>query len=190
MEYFILIVVAFIVIGICLKIREAVRRKRVWLEAESQAANEAICKTLGHIPDKSCQCARCHVNAHDWDGCKCKTCGSYRRDDVGHDWDGCKCKKCGSYRQDGAGHTSECSWTASNDKRDYGYYYDTVAYEIESCIVCGKQLKWLKHHGKFCKICHHPIIESELPYTGTSFEYEYECSNCGYTKTRSVNDSY
>ena len=37
-------------------------------------------------------------HVHDWDGCKCQTCGETR--DTGHDWDGCICKACGKENHD------------------------------------------------------------------------------------------
>ena len=41
---------------------------------------------------------KCSLGMHDWDGCKCSSCGKIR--DKGHDWDGCKCVSCGKTRDE------------------------------------------------------------------------------------------
>lgn len=49
---------------------------------------------------------KCTLRFHEWQGCKCSSCGKIR--DEGHDWSYCMCAKCEKVRLDGNDWSSKC----------------------------------------------------------------------------------
>lgn len=72
----------------------------------------------------------CSKEQHEWDGCKCHSCGKTR--DEGHRWNGCMCITCGTTRDEG--HKWDgCICTVCGGIRNEGHLWDCC-----SCKVCGE----------------------------------------------------
>ena len=87
-------------------------------------ANIAEEKRKGKTKNKNVEIKNEAKHVHDWNGCKCQSCGETR--DTGHDWNGCKCIICGKIR-------------------DTGHDWNGCV-----CKICGKlneklnEIEWLK----------------------------------------------
>lgn len=80
----------------------------------------------------------CILGLHDWDNCKCLSCGKIRDDR--HRWDGCKCSVCGHIRDDhhkwdflqDCNNCIACGKSHSSDNHSWSY---------GKCTKCGKQIQ-------------------------------------------------
>lgn len=103
--------------------------------------------------------------AHDWDGCKCRLCGSTR--DEGHDWDGCKCKRCGKTRYEGhrwqgnkcsiCGKTREQGCRALGENGRHAFKQQKGCHH--KCAECGHTTVWHEFRNGTCITC--GVDESE-----------------------------
>ena len=118
----------------------------------AQEHDPETCEHGEVIRDCVCKlCGKAHV--HDWDGCKCKRCGTVRNE--GHEWDGCKCKRCGETRDE------QHEWAGC------------------SCNRCGAE-KAHDWDGCKCKRCgkEHDWKCWEFSFGDEVFRRDYECKRC------------
>jgi len=99
---------------------------------------------------------------HDWDGCKCRLCGSTRGE--GHDWNGCTCARCGEVRDEGHDWQKDVTNFGAKEHR-------------RQCCICGRyeterhSFKHLSNCQRMCTVC---------GYTMTWHEFRRgECMTCG-----------
>lgn len=73
---------------------------------------------------------KCLLGLHDWQGCKCRTCGNTR-----HVWNGCKCATCGAIRD------SDHDWQADCERCSQCSQTRANAHSWRrrcKCVTCGK----------------------------------------------------
>jgi len=163
-----------------------------------------ICKVFGHKWN-GCTCKRCSKRRdeqHDWNGCKCILCGKTR--DEQHDWNECACTRCGKEKEQAQHDWNGCTCARCGKRRYTGHKYRRLnnipvinGYISASksqplivvCTICGREYRLTS--PAICPKCYHPCtVDYEGFGQDTSYKKHIKCTNCDYSTSYSVNDSY
>jgi hypothetical protein len=93
---------------------------------------------------------KCLFGSHEWEGCKCMSCGHVR--DIEHRWSRCKCDLCGKTREvEESNHAWDgCKCSLCGKTRDWGHVWGP-----HCCSKCGTRLsadetakRWAEQLGR------------------------------------------
>lgn len=137
----------------------------------------------------------CALYGHDWDGCKCKMCGTTRNEQhkrVGckcvrcgyslpewHVWDGCKCTRCGSVRNQEHDWSNGVFCTRCKAVQPHEHQWVFLSEERRCPQPCTKEIPRFADEETREVFCPGP----EECSNATTYTYE-KCKICGETREK------